>query len=86
MYNANDEPEAETVKPALIQVLRAHVPDAEPDMGGEYPTCSEEKCRSYDGKRCRLTGFRPGGACEPAMEAFGAIIEGVLAEMEKWSR
>jgi hypothetical protein len=71
------------VKPALIQILRDHVPEAEPDTSGEYPTCATDACKSYDGKRCRLTGFRPGGTCEPAIEAFGAIIESFLAGMTK---
>lgn len=29
--------------------------------------CTEEKCCQYDGKRCRLIGFRPGNICEPAV-------------------
>jgi hypothetical protein len=32
--------------------------------------CSEDDCPSWDGKRCRLTGNRPRGGCEPAFEAL----------------
>ena len=33
------------------------------------PMCDEDNCPSYDGKRCRLTGFRPSHHCEPALES-----------------
>lgn len=33
--------------------------------GGRIGYCSESACPSYDGKRCRLTGFRPDRVCEP---------------------
>lgn len=29
------------------------------------PYCAEEACPSYDGKRCRVLGHRPGNICEP---------------------
>ena len=28
------------------------------------PFCSDD-CQQFDGKRCRLIGFRPSGICEP---------------------
>ena len=31
------------------------------------PWCPHDKCKQYDGKRCRLTGFRPAQICEPAV-------------------
>ena len=31
------------------------------------PTCDEENCAAYDGKRCKLTGFQPGTFCEPML-------------------
>lgn len=62
----------------LLTILREKIPGAEPEVSGSYPTCSEEKCKSYDGKRCRLTGFRPGGTCEPAMSVLGDILESFI--------
>lgn len=35
--------------------------------------CSYDECPEYDGKRCRLTGFRPSG-CEPAYAALLAEV------------
>lgn len=37
------------------------------------PTCSEDECPEYDGKRCKLTGFRPDRICEPAVREIVAI-------------
>lgn len=31
------------------------------------PFCTEDECCQYDGKRCRVSGFRPGYICEPAV-------------------
>lgn len=31
------------------------------------PICSLDKCRQYDGKRCRLQGFRPDRICKPGV-------------------
>lgn len=39
----------------------------EPVWANGLPICSREECREYDGKRCRLLGFRPAYHCEPAM-------------------
>jgi hypothetical protein len=38
----------------------------EPDENG-LPRCTNDECRHYDGKRCRVIGFRPGLFCEPAL-------------------
>lgn len=35
--------------------------------------CSYDECPSYDGKRCRLTGFRPYG-CEPAWDRLRSRV------------
>lgn len=31
------------------------------------PFCSEDRCPSFDGKRCEELGDRPGRICEPAV-------------------
>lgn len=31
------------------------------------PLCPREGCDEYDGKRCRMTGFRPSDHCEVAL-------------------
>lgn len=36
------------------------------DQNG-LPLCSREDCPQYDGKRCRVLGFRPDRFCEPQM-------------------
>ena len=35
------------------------------------PLCTDS-CRQYDGKRCRLIGFRPDRYCEPAIVGLAA--------------
>lgn len=53
----------------LLKVL--HSKDIRPRMHDGVPVCTEEECPSYDGKRCRVFGFRPDRICEPATrEAF----------------
>lgn len=49
-----------------LSLLEAR-PDWQPNG---VPVCSTLDCPSYDGKRCRLTGFRPARICEPAVEAM----------------
>lgn len=51
---------------ALDAVIReCHGLDIRPDWPPERrpmhytPVCSEDKCPSFDGKRCRAMGFRP---------------------------
>lgn len=39
------------------------------------PGCSTDDCPHYDGKRCRLLGFRPGSICEPAVAAMAELLE-----------
>jgi len=29
------------------------------------PMCGDDKCDNFDGKRCKLIGFKPGNICEP---------------------
>jgi len=54
------------------------------DVGG-VPHCSLEKCPSYDGKRCRLTGFRAGIVCEPAILDMRNEIVALRAQLAKGS-
>lgn len=51
----------------------------EPVWGEGLPICSREECREYDGKRCRMMGFRPAHHCEPAL---GAMV-GLLHELRR---
>lgn len=39
------------------------------------PFCSEDRCPSYDGKRCEEMGFRPGNICEPEVIDMAAELE-----------
>ena len=34
-----------------------------------------DDCPHYDGKRCRLTGFKPEGLCEPAVQAMAVVMD-----------
>ena len=43
----------------------------------DTPTCSLEGCPAYDGKRCRLTGFRPRVLCNPTVDT---MIERIKTE------
>ncbi len=47
------------------------LPQPERDEKTGVPFCSES-CRHYDGKRCKLLGFRPGHICEPAVALLTA--------------
>jgi hypothetical protein len=49
------------------QLIRLIKDGAEPTFEGDLPTCSYDACSQYDGKRCRLLGFRPDHFCEPAL-------------------
>ncbi len=69
------------MSPESIKLLKRLVPDAEPDASGAYPQCAEDDCKSYDGKRCRLTGNRPRGVCDPAMDALGEVIDAAAKAM-----
>lgn len=50
------------------------------------PFCAQEDCCSYDGKRCKLMGFRPSNICEPAVAALGReakrVQDAAFAECE----
>jgi hypothetical protein len=62
-----------------------------PDVGESgIPFCTYDQCPAYDGKRCRLIGFRPGNICEPAviemasqLAAIGAVVA-AAREMRVW--
>lgn len=47
---------------------------AAPEWDGNVPQCSED-CRHHDGKRCRATGFRAGGICEPIVREMGRMLD-----------
>ena len=51
-----------------------------PAMRGMTPLCSDQ-CDDHDGKRCRLTGFRPDGICEPAVEAMADELQKLRAQI-----
>lgn len=57
---------------AVLAVIREGIAPTIGDDG--IPHCSDD-CPEYDGKRCRVIGFRPYGTCEPAMDDMGAFIE-----------
>jgi hypothetical protein len=42
----------------------------EPEWSDGLPLCTEDGCQSYDGKRCRVLGFRPDRFCEPALKTL----------------
>lgn len=46
--------------------------DDEPNCfwSGGIPLCQDELCPQYDGKRCRMLGFRPDRICEPAVKLY----------------
>jgi len=46
-----------------------------PQWGRNVPSCSTDECPEYDGKRCKLMGFRPDGICEPTVEAMGKLLD-----------
>jgi hypothetical protein len=43
------------------------------------PWCTEEGCPEYDGKRCKMMGFRPCAICEPAVAQLVEQVEGATA-------
>lgn len=46
-----------------------------PVFADKVPRCSEDSCPQYDGKRCKLMGFRPHGCCEPVIEAMADMAK-----------
>jgi hypothetical protein len=49
--------------------------DRFPQWDGVVPFCDNDRCHQYDGKRCKMTGFRPGSVCEPTVAAMGEMLE-----------
>lgn len=48
------------------------------------PNCTTDECPQYDGKRCRLLGFRPDSICEPAVVRLTSRItepENMLSDL-----
>jgi hypothetical protein len=60
---------------AVIDEIGATDGTPSPNWDQGVPYCSEEKCSSYDGKRCFLTGDRPGHICEPAVSAMARLFK-----------
>lgn len=46
------------------------------------PFCAEENCPEYDGKRCRMMGFRPSQICEPAVRQMSADLAAVTKRVD----
>ena len=44
----------------------------------DVPVCASDACPSFDGKRCRETGFKPDRICEPA------VLE-AISLLRKWN-
>jgi len=47
----------------------------QPKMDGGIGYCSLSECSQYDGKRCRILGFRPEPICEPWVRGLAQQIE-----------
>jgi hypothetical protein len=45
-----------------------------PDWHRGIPHC-DHRCPYHDGKRCELTGFRPGTLCEPVVVQMAAKLQ-----------
>jgi hypothetical protein len=84
-------------KRTMMEQVRELVCDEriQPDVREDgMPTCSEDACEAYDGKRCRETGFRPNFVCEPAVvrlihaatEKANLIDQGAPADDLDWIR
>lgn len=39
-----------------------------PEWTKGVPICTEDRCPEYDGKRCKMMGFRPCRICEPVVQ------------------
>ncbi len=51
-------------------------PDPAPSVAADgVPHCTYDECPLYDGKRCRGTGSRPSGVCEPAVADMASLIK-----------
>lgn len=48
------------------------------------PLCSYEECQQYDGKRCRETGMRAGGVCEPAVLDLVAVARAAARAVDDY--
>jgi len=52
---------------------------ADPLWVSDIPMCRDGCCH-HDGKRCELTGFRPGSLCEPAVGAMAVMLNSLTAK------
>jgi hypothetical protein len=44
-------------------------------MDNGVPMCATYDCPSYDGKRCRVMGFRPSTICEPGVIELARLAD-----------
>jgi hypothetical protein len=49
--------------------------------GDPLPFCTDS-CQQHDGKRCRLTGFRPDVMCEPAVRLVYAEVKALRKQLK----
>lgn len=54
-----------------------------PKSTNGVPFCTYEDCPEYDGKRCKMMGFRPSQICEPAVQQMSFDLEATTARAEK---
>ncbi len=54
----------------------------QPTLVRGIPHCSQDECPLFDGKRCRATGFRAAGVCEPAVEQAFEDLEQARRERD----
>ena len=50
--------------------MSAIADDRKPRWSEGVPVCTEDECPCFDGKRCRVMGFRPGRLCEPEVSVL----------------
>jgi hypothetical protein len=60
-------------KPHVLSVSEDGI-RALPEWYGLVPNCSGA-CPHHDGKRCRVTGFKPGNICEPVVGEMGKFLD-----------
>lgn len=48
---------------------------SDPTWANGVPACDPDMCAQYDGKRCKLTGFRPDRICEPAVIGMAEALD-----------
>jgi len=54
--------------------------------GYGVPLSECDDCNNYDGKRCKLTGFRPHGICEPVVVEMAEMLTATERRKPKFER